>query len=270
MGAPFIDYVIADPILAGAGDEQDYAEKVVRLPEAYLVTDNKLEIASATLDRADAGLPATGFVFCSFNNAYKITPEIFAVWMRLLAKVEGSVLWLLAGNDAGVRNLKREAEAAGIDPSRLVFAPRARLADHLARHRLADLFLDTLPYNAHTTACDALWTGLPVVTCKGTAFAGRVATSVVHAIGLPELAADTLAEYEALALRLATVPEALAAIRSKLERNRTTHPLFDTARSTRHLESAYAAMWERHARGEAPSGFDVPPLPSTAPAEASA
>ncbi|MBM3532110.1 MAG: tetratricopeptide repeat protein [Alphaproteobacteria bacterium] len=270
MGAPFIDYVIADPILVGAGDERDYAEKVVRLPEAYLVNDDKRAIAEATPSRTEAGLPDAGFVFCSFNNTYKITPEIFAIWMRLLAKVEGSVLWLLAGNETGIRNLKREAEAAGIDPSRLVFAPRAKPADHLARHRLADLFLDTLPYNAHTTACDALWTGLPLVTCKGTTFAGRVATSLLHAVGLPELATDTLADYEALTLRLATVPESLASIRAKLARNRTANPLFDTARSTRHIESAYARMWERHARGELPAGFDVVPLLSTDPTEAPA
>jgi predicted O-linked N-acetylglucosamine transferase (SPINDLY family) len=267
MGASFIDYVIADPILVGTGDEQDYAEKVVRLPEAYLVNDDKRRIADATPSRAEAGLPDSGFVFCSFNNTYKITPEIFATWMRLLAKVEGSVLWLLAGNEAGMRNLKREAEAAGIDPARLVFASRAKPADHLARHRLADLFLDTLPYNAHTTACDALWTGLPIVTCKGTTFAGRVAASLLTAIGVPELAADSLAEYEALALRLATVAEARASIRTKLERNRSAYPLFDTARSTRHLESAYATMWERHSRGEPAISFDVAPLPSTAPAE---
>lgn len=270
MGAPFVDYVIADPILVEPGDEQDYTEKIVRLPETYLVNDDKRAIAEATPSRAEAGLPATGFVFCSFNNTYKITPEIFAIWMRLLAKVEGSVLWLLAGNEAGMRNLRREAEAAGIDPSRLVFAARAKPANHLARHRLADLFLDTLPYNAHTTACDALWTGLPLVTCKGTTFAGRVATSLLHAIGLPELATDTLADYEALALRLATVPEAHAGIRAKLERNRRRYPLFDTARTARHLEIAYVEMIERHARGDAPAGFDVAALPSTVPAEDSA
>jgi protein O-GlcNAc transferase len=263
MGAPFIDYVIADPILVGPGDEQDYAEKVVRLPEAYLVNDDKRPVAEKTPSRAEAGLPDSGFVFCSFNNAYKITPEIFSVWMQLLAKVEGSVLWLLSGNDTGVRNLKREAEAAGIDPSRLVFAPRARPADHLARHRLADLFLDTLPYNAHTTASDALWTGLPVVTCKGATFAGRVASSLLTAIGLPELVTDSLADYEALALRLAQVPDALAAVRAKLEHNRRTYPLFDTARSTRHLESAFDILWDRHSQAEPPMSFDVAPLPSS-------
>ncbi|MBL8690621.1 MAG: tetratricopeptide repeat protein [Rhodospirillaceae bacterium] len=260
MGAPFIDYVIADPILIAPSDERYYAEKVVRLPEMYLVNDDKRAISESTPTRAEAGLPETGFVFCSFNNAYKITPEIFAVWMHLLDSVEGSVLWLLSTNEAGVRNLRREAEAAGIDPSRLVFASRARPADHLARHRLADLFLDTLPYNAHTTACDALWTGLPLVTCKGTSFAGRVAASLLTAIGLPELITQSLAEYEALALKLATDGIALAAAKEKLARNRLALPLFDTARATRHLECAFSTMVERYRRGEAPASFDVKPI----------
>jgi predicted O-linked N-acetylglucosamine transferase (SPINDLY family) len=183
--------------------------------------------------------------------------------MRLLGKVEGSVLWLLSTNEAGVRNLRREAEAAGIDPVRLVFASRASPEDHLARHRLADLFLDTLPYNAHTTACDALWTGLPLVTCKGTSFASRVATSLLTAIGLPELIAHSLADYEALALNLATDRAALTAAKEKLARNRDTQPLFDTARATRHLESAFITMLERHRRGEPPASFDVQPIPRT-------
>ena len=260
MGAPFIDYVIADPILFAPSDERYYTEKVVRLPEMYLVNDDKRTISESTPTRAEMGLPETGFVFCSFNNAYKITPEIFAVWMRLLDRVEGSVLWLLSTNESGVRNLRREAEAAGIDPSRLVFASRARPADHLARHRLADLFLDTLPYNAHTTACDALWTGLPLVTCKGTSFAGRVAASLLTAVGLPELITQSLAEYEALALKLATHGTDLASAKEKLARNRLAHPLFDTARATRHLESAFSTMVERYRHGEAPAGFDVKPI----------
>ena len=264
MGASFIDYVIADPVLVAPSDERTYVEKVARLPEMYLVNDDKRPVAEHTPTRAEAGLPESGFVFCSFNNAYKITPEVFAAWMRLLAQVEGSVLWLLATNEAGVRNLKREAEAAGIDPKRLVFAPRARPADHLARHRLADLFLDTLPYNAHTTASDALWTGLPLVTRKGTSFAGRVAASLLTAIGLPELITHTLADYEALALDLARDQDRLAAVGDKLARNRRTHPLFDTARATRHLESAFVTMVERFRRGDTPESFDVPPLPRTA------
>lgn len=260
MGAPFIDYVIADPILVAPSDERSFVEKVARLPEMYLVNDDKRPISDATPTRAEASLPEGGFVFCSFNNAYKITPEVFAAWMRLLAKVEGSVLWLLSANEASVRNLRREAEAAGIDPARLVFAARAKPADHLARHRLADLFLDTLPYNAHTTGSDALWSGLPLVTQKGTSFAGRVAASLLTAIGLPELVTQSLAEYEALALKLATDRAALAAVKEKLARNRGTHPLFDTARATRHIESAFVTMTERHRRGEAPASFDVKPV----------
>ncbi len=260
MGAPFIDYLIADPILVAASDERYYAEKVVRLPDTYLVNDDKRAIADTTPSRVEAGLPETGFVFCSFNNAYKITPEVFAAWMRLLGKVEGSVLWLLSTNEAGVRNLRREAEIAGIDPARLIFAARARPADHLARHRLADLFLDTLPYNAHTTASDALWAGLPLITHKGTSFAGRVAASLLTAIGLPELITHSLADYEALALKLATDGAALAGIKERLARNRGTYPLFDTARATRHIESAFTTMVERHRRGEAPESFDVKPI----------
>ncbi len=259
MGAPFVDYIIADPVLVGADEERHFVEKVVRLPETYLVNDDKRPVAAHTPTRAEAGLPETGFVFCSFNNAYKITPEVFGVWMRLLSQVEGSVLWLLSANPAAVRNLRREAESAGVDPDRLVFARRAKPEDHLARHRLADLFLDTLPYNAHTTACDALWTGLPVVTRRGGAFAGRVAASLLGAIGLSELVTHTLADYEALALKLATDKGALAAVRETLARNRKTHPLFDTRRTTRLLESAFTTMVDRRRRGDAPESFAVPP-----------
>ena len=267
MGASFVDYVIADPVLVEPGEERHFVEAVVRMPETYLVNDDNRPMPTATPTRAEAGLPETGFVFCSFNNAYKITSEVFGAWMRLLRQVEGSVLWLLSANAAAVRNLRREAEAAGVDPDRLVFAPRATPEDHLARHRLADLFLDTLPYNAHTTASDALWAGLPVVTRRGGAFAGRVAASLLGAIGLPELVTDTLADYEALALKLATDKDALAAIRDKLARNRETQPLFDTKRTTRLLESAFVTMTERVRRGEGPESFAVPPLPSgkTAP-----
>ena len=207
-----------------------------------------------------AGLPEHGFVFCSFNNNYKITPAVFDVWMRLLRQVEGSVLWLLEGNAAAPRNLRREAAARGIAPERLVFAPRMKHEDHLARHRLADLFLDTLPYNAHTTASDALWAGLPVLTCLGTTFAGRVAASLLQAVGLPELITRSLGDYESLALQLANDATMLAAIKQKLARNRETFPLFDTDRFRRHIEAAYVAMWERYQRGEPPASFAVAPI----------
>jgi protein O-GlcNAc transferase len=207
--------------------------------------------------RSECGLPETSFVFCCFNNTYKINPQIFDVWMRLLTATANSVLWLLGTNSTAAENLRREAERRGIRADRLIFAPRIAVADHLARHRQADLFLDTLPYNAHTTASDALRAGLPLVTCLGDTFAGRVAASVLRAIGLPELITTSLDEYEALALRLAHDPGLLAAITSKLAQNRNTYPLFDTPRFTRHIESAYATMWRRFQNGEPTAAFAV-------------
>jgi predicted O-linked N-acetylglucosamine transferase (SPINDLY family) len=211
--------------------------------------------------RADVGLPVSGFVFCCFNNNYKITPEIFNIWMRLLRRTEGSVLWLLEGNAAASRNLILEAGARGVSPDRLVFAPRTSPADHMIRQGLADLFLDTVPCNAHTTASDALWAGLPVLTCQGLTFPGRVASSLLRAIGLPELIARDLNDYEYLALRLATAPELLSDIRSRLVKNRATHPLFDIERYRKHIESAYITMHECCQRGEPPRGFNVQPMP---------
>jgi predicted O-linked N-acetylglucosamine transferase (SPINDLY family) len=201
-------------------------------------------------------------VFCSFNNSYKFTPRMFDIWMRLLGRVEGSVLWLQENNASAPANLRREAMQRGIDTSRLIFAPRVpRLQDHLARYRLADLFLDTLPYTAQSTTSDALWAGLPVLTSLGTTFVGRVAASLLNAIGLPELITHSLPEYEALALELATHPSKLADLRARLARNRATHPLFDTDRFRRHIESAYVAMWERYQRGAPPASFSVQRLP---------
>jgi predicted O-linked N-acetylglucosamine transferase (SPINDLY family) len=195
--------------------------------------------------RSEAGLPETGFVFCCFNHNWKITAPLFDIWMRLLDKVEGSVLWLLQGNDAIRANLRREAQARGVDPMRILFASRTTPELHLARQQLADLFLDTLPYNAHTTASDALWAGLPVVTTPGHSFPARVAASILTAAGLPELIAPNLAAYEALAWELAADPDRLRAIRETLARNRQIAPLFDTARFTRNLEAAYRAMLEQ-------------------------
>jgi protein O-GlcNAc transferase len=258
MGAPFMDYLIADPIVVPEAHKPFYSEQIVWLPDTYQANDRTREMSDAPIDRASAGLPPSGFVFCCFNNSYKIQPPVFDVWMRLLKRVEGSVLWLLADNEAATNNLKLEALARGIDPERLVFAPRCPLPEHLARHRLADLFLDTLPYNAHTTASDALWMGLPVVTCKGTTFAGRVAASVLHAAGFPELATESLEDYDALALRLAGDPDALANLRSRLAATRATMKLFDAARFTRNLEAAYVTMQEHRRRGLPPKGFAVP------------
>jgi predicted O-linked N-acetylglucosamine transferase (SPINDLY family) len=258
MGADFVDYIIADETVAPLDHQAFYTEKIVHLPDCYLVYDSRREIAERTPTRAQAGLPATGFVFCCFNNNYKITEAVFDVWMRLLRKVPASVLWLLRDNVGAERNLRREAQGRGVDPSRLIFADRMKPSEHLARHRLSDLFLDTLPYNAHTTACDALWTGVPVLTCQGATFAGRVASSLLQAVGLPELVTDTLEDYEARAFCLATDPSLLETIRQKLLRNRQTHPLFDSDESCRYIEAAYTEMWEICQRGERPRSFAVP------------
>jgi predicted O-linked N-acetylglucosamine transferase (SPINDLY family) len=262
MGAPFIDYVIADRQVVPDRFARHYSEKVVRLPDSYQVNDRRRRIAAVTPSRAEAGLPekdgGRSFVFCSFNNNYKIRPAIFDVWMRLLRQVEGSVLWLLQDNAVAVANLKREAEARGVSADRLIFAARVPLDQHLARHRLADLFVDTFPYNAHTTASDALWAGLPLVTLTGETFASRVAASLLHAVGLPELVTDSLADYEALIARLATSPGMLVQYRERLESQRLKAALFDTVRFCRHIEAAYLTMHERQRRGEPPTSFDVP------------
>ena len=260
MGAQYIDYVIADRHVIPREQEPFYAEKVVRLPDTYQPNDRTRAIASRTPSREEAGLPPTGFVFCCFNNSFKIAPAVFDIWMRVLARVEGSVLWLLEDNATASRNLRREAQLRGISAERIVFAGRMNLADHLARHRSADLFVDTLPYNAHTTASDALWAGLPVLTCRGSTFVGRVAASLLHAVGLPELVTHSLAEYEALAFRLSTTPGMLDALRTRLARNRTTHPLFDTDRFRQHMEKAYVRMHQQSQEGGPPVGFDVQPI----------
>jgi predicted O-linked N-acetylglucosamine transferase (SPINDLY family) len=259
MGAPFIDYVIADPVVLPFDQQPFYTEKIVHLPECYQVNDAKRTIAAHTPSRADAGLPDQGFVFCCFNNNFKINPPVFDIWMRLLRSVDASVLWLLGDNAPAERNLRNEAAARGVDPARLVFAERLPLDQHLARHRLADLFLDTLPYNAHTTASDSLWAGLPVLTCQGHAFAGRVAASLLNAVGLPDLITDDPQTYQALALRLATDATLLCNLRDRLSRNRLTHPLFGTDRSRRHIEAAYATMMEHWRNGETPRSFSVAP-----------
>jgi protein O-GlcNAc transferase len=258
MGAEYIDYLLADSILIPEEDRRHYAEKIAYLPDTYQVNDSKRLIADKRFTRIECALPEKAFVFCCFNNNYKITPEIFDLWMRLLNRVEGSVLWLLEDNVSATKNLRAEAQARSIAPGRLVFAKRLDLPEHLARHRLADLFLDTLPYNAHTTASDALWAGLPVMTCLGETFAGRVAASLLNAVGLPELITHNLDEYEAIALELATNPQRLSSLRQKLAVNCLTHPLFDTARFTKHIESAYVAMCERHQAGLAPEHLYVP------------
>jgi len=261
MGADYMDYIIADRVVVPDEHKRAYSEKVVHLPDTYLPSDRTRMIDERAPTRAEAGLPERGFVFASFNNAYKFSPAMFDVWMRLLSQVEGSVLWLPEHHLLTTRNLIREAGTRGIDASRLVFAPQVPSpSGHLARLRLADLFLDTLPYNAHSTANDALWAGLPVLTCLGKSFAGRVAASLLQAVDLPELTTDSLPSYEALALKLAREPKRLAAVKAKLGRNRDSGPLFDTARFTKHLEAAFTIMWERHQRGERPKAFAVPSI----------
>jgi predicted O-linked N-acetylglucosamine transferase (SPINDLY family) len=259
-GAPFIDYVIADETVLPFDEQPFYAEKIVHLPDSYYVTDTRRQVASRSATRGEEGLPQDGFVFCCFNNNWKIIPRVFDVWMRLLKAVDGSVLWLFKANDFAVANLRREAQARGVDPDRLVFASRKDQADHLARIRLADLFLDTLPYNAHTTATDALWLGVPLVTCIGDTFVGRVGASVLQAAGTPELVTYSLDAYEALALKIAREPALLASLRLKLADRRETAALFDTDRFRRHLEAAYRTMWDFWRRGEPAQNFSVKPI----------
>jgi protein O-GlcNAc transferase len=260
MGADFIDYIIADPFVLPFDQQPFYSEKIVHLPHCYQPNDTRRRIAEQTPTRAACGLPENGFVFCCFNNAYKITPKIFDIWMRLLNALPDAVLWLFDANPLVKDNLRHEAAKRGVDPDRLVFAPRMASAEHLARQRLADLFLDTLPYNAHTTASDALWAGLPVLTCAGETFAGRVAGSLLHAVGLPELVTTSLQDYETLALRLASEPMLLFALRQKLLVQRLTAPLFDITRTTRDLETAYMRMWDTWASGAEPQAFAVEPV----------
>jgi protein O-GlcNAc transferase len=257
-GADYVDYIIADRIVIPEDRRGCYSEKVIYLPDCYLVNDVGLSISDRVIARGDLGLPSTGFVFCCFNNNFKITPHVFSSWMRILSNVGGSVLWLAEGGPEVARNLRREAAARGVDPARVIFAERLPLlADHLARLRSADLFLDTLPYNAHATASHALWAGLPVLTCLGETFAGRVAASLLQAIGLPELITTMPETYESLAIELAENPLKLAEIRRRLADNRLTRPLFDTRLFTQHIEAAYTTVYERHRAGLPPDHVQV-------------
>ncbi len=257
-GADFIDYILADAFVLPFDQQDVTSERIVHLPECYFVNHARRPVDLPAPSRAACGLPETGFVFCSFNNTYKIKPELFALWTRLLAAVPGSVLWLLGDNELAERNLRAAAAAAGLDPARLVFAPRAEQDAHIARHGLADLFLDTAPVNAHTTTADALWTGLPVITCPGSTLVGRCAGSMLRTLGVPELIVPDLAEYEALALALARDPARLAALRARILARRQTSPLFDAARYARHFEAAYRLMAERQRAGLKPEPFAVP------------
>jgi predicted O-linked N-acetylglucosamine transferase (SPINDLY family) len=257
MGCPSMDYLIADAVVIPEGSQRFYSENVIYLPGSYQPNDDRRAIAEAIGSRADWGLPQDGIVFCAFHQSYKIGPSEFDIWMRLLGQVPGSVLWLLRSNAWVEPNLRREAEARGIDPVRLVFAANVPQNEHLARLRLADLFLDTFNVNAHTTASDALWAGLPFVTKTGRQFAARVGASLLHAIGLPELITESEAEYEALLMELATQPVRLAEIRTRLGENRLTQPLFDTVRYTRRLEEGYVAALQRHGNSLGPADIIV-------------
>ena len=257
LGASCFDYLIADHALIPLADANEYVEKVVFMPHSYQVNDGKKMIAARSMSRAECGLPETGFVFACFNNNYKITPDVFDIWARLLARVPGSVLWLLRSNESVMANLRREVQQRGVSPERLVFAERMELSAHLARHQLADLFLDTLYYNAHTTASDALWAGLPVVTCQGETFAARVSASLLGAVGLAELITANREDYETLAYRLATEPGMLSKLKYRLASTRLETPLFDAGLFAQHLEVAYDQMWQRYRRNEAPEHIFV-------------
>jgi protein O-GlcNAc transferase len=258
LGTNFHDYIIADAYVIPPGMERHYAEKVVRLPDTFQCNDSKRSAVACAPSRTKAGLPPEGVIYCSINNTAKFSPATFDLWMRVLREVPRSVLWLSAAHPIVQANLRKEAQARDIDPQRLVFAPHVKdYAEHLARLSLADVFLDTLPYNAHTTASDALWAGVPVVTRPGEALAARVAGSLLHAIGMPELITNTPEEYVALAVRLGSEPQFLSATKATLAANRATKPLFDTERFRRHIEAAYLAMWERTQRGEPPADITV-------------
>jgi predicted O-linked N-acetylglucosamine transferase (SPINDLY family) len=258
LGAEYIDYLIGDPTVIPPEHQSHYSEKIVYLPHSYLPNDSTRPI-DTTPTREQEGLPPDGFVFCCFNASYKLSPETFSSWMRILARVDRSVLWLSSLTDsAAAGNLEREARRCGIDPRRLIFAQRApSSSQHLARLKLADIFLDTLPYNAHASSIDALWAGVPVLTRIGRSFAGRVAASLLRSIELPELVTTSIQQYEGLAVELATNPTLLAEIKQRLANNRLTTPLFDSRSFVRHLESAYTMIFERYHAGLSPDHIYV-------------
>lgn len=257
MGLQCMDYLIADKTVIPVESQQHYSEKIVYLPCSYLVNEGSRKPVDKDFKREDMELPSEGFIYCCFNSSYKVTPVIFQSWMRILKRVEGSVIWLYSDNPEARQNLRDQAKYHGVDPGRLIFTKPLPLDEHFARHKLADLFLDTLPYNAHTTACDALWMGLPVLTCMGDSFSSRVAASLLHAIGMPELVTSALEDYEAMAIDLGHNPHKLAQIRQKLKENRVTMPLFDTPAYTKNIEAAYMAMYERYQSGLLPDHIHI-------------
>ena len=260
LGASYVDYIIADRVVVPENEQDFYTEKVVYLPHTYQANDFRRAAPEAGASRAEHGLPDHAFVFCNFNQSYKLTPAMFSIWVKLLKQVDDSVLWMLESNKWQSQNLRAEIARQGIAADRIIFAPMISPAMHLVRLGLADLFLDSFPYNAHTTASDALWAGLPLLTCLGSTFPGRVAASVLKAGGMPELITRHLDEYEALALTLAQDKGRLLSLRRRLQQNRETSPLFNTNAYRQHLESAYRTMWESYEKGEAPTHFAVQPL----------
>jgi len=256
-GADFLDYIITDRTVTPPDQVPYFSEKIVYMPHTYQVNDCHQKIAEANFRRQNFGLPQDGFIFCSLNEPYKIEPEMFEIWMKVLNRVPGSILWLLKKDGATEENLKNEADLRGVSPERLIFADKLPKDEHLARLQLADLYLDTRIVNGHTTTSDALWAGVPVLTLQGKHFASRVSASLLTALGLPELITFSLSDYEALAVRLASHCDKLKTIKEKLVRNRLTDPLFDTARFTRHLEIAYKQMWQIYLNGEEPRQIEV-------------
>ena len=257
MGTDFMDYIVADRHIIPPGNQKYFNEKILYLPNTYMPTDNGRELSERHMTRRDMGLPEEAFVFCCFNNNYKITSSEFDIWMRLLNKVEGSVLWLRQSNQWSELNIKKEAQRRKIDPERVVFAGRVPMAEHLTRQRLADLFIDTFSFNAHTTAAEALWTGLPVVTKTGQGFAARVAGSLLNSVGLPELITKNEHDYEMLISELATSQSKLIKIRKKLAANLLKQPLFDTEQYTKHIEDGYQQAYQNYFEGNPPKTITV-------------
>jgi predicted O-linked N-acetylglucosamine transferase (SPINDLY family) len=258
MASDYMDYIIADHTIIPEDKKHHYSESIVYLPYSYMVTDSKIKKPKMQFTREDAGLPLKGFIFCCFNQHYKIAPATFMVWMRILKQVKGSILWLSEANSVIISNLKQEAIKNGVEGDRLIFAPRlAFKEDHLSRMQLADLFLDTLPYNAHTTCSDALQMGVPVLTCIGNSFTSRVAASLLNAVNLPELITKTQDQYESLAIQLSTNSQKFTSIKDKLVNNLSTAPLFNSPMFTQYMELAYIEMYEKYCNGIKPEGINI-------------
>ena len=256
-GADFIDYIFADKILIPKENQKYYSEKIIYLPNTWLPRDYTQKISDKIFTRKELNLPKEGFIFCSFNQSYKITPGVFDIWMRLLKKIKGSVLWLLEDNQTANLNLKKEASKRGIDSNRIIFGKKMPPEEHFARLKIADLWIDVFPYTAQSSCADALWSGLPVLTRKGKSFTSRGASSILNAIGLNELITDTEKKYEEMATRLAQNPKFFKEIKNKLKKNRLTKPLFDTKLYAKNIESAYTKIYERYYSNLSTKNFEI-------------